>query len=70
MRTYVIREGSKYLLEQIYPNKRNVTSAVADRDISFDESELVEVDTWMRTLIFAVGNRKYHANRDNVSVLD
>lgn len=69
MRTFVIRSGSRYTLEQETPTRLLVTSAVADRDISFDESELKAVNTVSRILTFHVGNRNYHVNRDNVTVL-
>ena len=69
MKTYVVRTGSRYTLEQETPTKLLITSTVADRDISFDESELKEVNTATRMLTFHVGNRNYHVNRENVTVL-
>lgn len=69
MKTFVIREGSRYTLEQETPTRLLVTSAVADRDISFDESELAVVNTVTRVLTFHVGNRNYYVSKDNVTVL-
>jgi hypothetical protein len=46
-----------------------ITPAVADRDIAFEDNELVEVDTVTKMLHFHVGNRHYYANTANVSVL-
>lgn len=45
-----------------------ITPAVADRDIAFEERELVEVDTLTKMLHFHVGNRHYYANTCNVTV--
>jgi hypothetical protein len=69
MKSYVLRAGSKYTLVQDTPNKKIITPAVADRDISFDGCELVEVDTVTKILHFRTGNRHYYANNSNVSVI-
>lgn len=70
MKTYVIWTGSPYTLEQETPTKLLVTTAVADRDISFDFSELKEINAATQVLTFHVGNRKYHVNRNYVSILN
>ena len=69
MKTYVIRSGSRYTREQVTPTRLLVSTTDADRDISFDESELKVVNTATRMLTFIVGNRTYHVNRDNVIIL-
>lgn len=69
MKTYVIRAGSRYTLEQETSTKLLITTDTADRDISFDETELKVVNTVTRMLTFTVGNRNYHVNRDYVSIL-
>lgn len=70
MKTYVIREGAKYTLEQETPRKLLITTTIADRSIHFDESELRIVNTATRVLTFHVGNRNYHVNRDDVIILN
>jgi hypothetical protein len=69
MKAYVLRAGSKFTLVQETPNKMIVTPAIADRDISFDGCELIEVDTVTKMLHFKCGNRHYYANNSNVSVI-
>jgi len=69
MKAYVLRAGSKYTLIQETPTKMLIIPDVADRDVSFNDSELVEVDTVNRILHFKVGNRHYYANNANVSVV-
>lgn len=70
MKTFVIRAGSPYTLEQETPTRLIITSAVADRDICFTDEELKVVNTATYTLTFHVGNRNYHVNKTYVSVLD
>lgn len=69
MKSYILREGSKYTLVQETPTKMLITPAVADRDIAFEDNELIEVDTVTKILHFHVGNRHYYANTSNVSVV-
>jgi hypothetical protein len=68
MKTYTIREGSKYTLMQETPARTLVTSAIADRDFSLDDCNLVEIDTVEKTFHFHVGNRHYYVSIDNVIV--
>lgn len=67
MRTYVIREGSRYLLEQATPNGTLITATVADRDIMFEQFDLRKIESGIIT--FTIGDRNYHANKDSVTVL-
>lgn len=69
MKSYVLRAGSKYTLVQDTPNKTIITPDVADRDIFFEDKELIEVDTVTKMLHFKTGNRHYYANNSNVSVI-
>ena len=69
MKSYVLRAGSKYTLMQETPTKMLIIPDIADRDISFDDKELIEVDTVTKMLHFKVGNRHYYANNSNVSVV-
>lgn len=69
MKAYVIREGARFTLVQETPTKMLVTPCIADRDISFDDRELVGVDTVAKMLHFHVGNRHYYANTFFVSVI-
>jgi len=68
MKTYILREGARFTLMQETPTKMLVTPCVADRDISFDGKELVEVDALYKMLHFHVGNRHYYANTNSVTV--
>ena len=70
MKTYVLWNGAPYTLEQETPTRLLVTTDTADRDISFDETELKEINTVTQVLTFHVGNRKYHVNRNYVSILN
>lgn len=69
MRTYVIREGSRYLLEQATLNRTLITSTVADRDITFEQFDLRKMEYESGIMTFTVGNRNYHVNKDSVTVL-
>ncbi len=68
MKTYILRAGTKYTLVQETLTKMLIVPAVADRDICFEDRELVEVDTLTKILHFHVGNRHYYANTDSVIV--
>jgi hypothetical protein len=69
MKAYVLRAGSYYTLVQETPTKILITPATADRDIAFEDRELIEFDATTQMLHFHVGNRHYYANNSNVSVL-
>jgi len=69
MKSYVLREGSRFTLVQETATKMIVIPSVADRDISFDQRELVGMDNVDKMLHFHVGNRHYYASSANVSVL-
>jgi hypothetical protein len=69
MKSYILREGSRFTLVQETPTKMLVSPCVADRDISFEDKELIGVDTVDRMLHFRVGNRHYYANTNSVSII-
>lgn len=69
MKSYVIRAGQSYMFMRATPHNMVVTPAVAERDIFFEDRELVEVDTVECRLHFVVGNCHYYANVGNVTVL-
>jgi hypothetical protein len=69
MKSYVLREGCRFTLVEETPTKMLVSACVATRDISFEDKELIGVDTVDRMLHFHVGNRHYYANTNSVSVL-
>lgn len=68
MKSYVLRTGSRFTFVVEKANNNVIGVAVADRDISFDAKELVEVDTVTGILHFHVGNSHYYANNSAVSV--
>ena len=69
MKSYVLRTGSKFILEEKTLTGKLIYGVIADRDISFEDKELVEVDTVRKRLHFHVGNRDYYVNSECVSVL-
>jgi len=69
MKSYILRTGCRYTLVEETPTKMLVIPSTADRDISFDFTELVGVDAIDSMLHFKVGNRHYYANTNSVSVL-
>jgi hypothetical protein len=68
MKTYTIRSGSKFTLMQETPARTLVSLVVADRDFTFDDCELVEIDLVEKTFHFHVGNRHYYTNIGDVTV--
>jgi hypothetical protein len=69
MKSYVLREGCRFTLVEETPTKMLVTPCVAARDISFEDRELIGVDTVDRMLHFRIGSRHYYANTNSVSVI-
>lgn len=70
MRSYVIRAGSHYVLEQETVNKHIWQSETAIRDLIFEENDLKPSPTGANThvFVFHVGNKIYYAHRDSVNV--
>lgn len=69
MKNYILREGSKFVMETETQRGRIVGSYLADQSMIFEEKELVEVDCVERKLHFHVGDRHYFINNTDVKVI-